>query len=137
MKYKLIILNLVVLAGICIVFFSTQVSGTCDSGINKNHLDKTAKAFVDNTTLEINDANGIQIKAHAITAAKISNIFGSWTDKDSLNNAIVGNSSNGSSNAYRATSEGFLVATLNDVYDEIRRVLPTNVEGKPSSKEKI
>ncbi len=62
MKYKLIILNLVVLAGICIVFFSTQVSGTCDSGINKNHLDKTARAFVDNETLEINDANGVQIK---------------------------------------------------------------------------
>lgn len=39
--------------------------------------------------------------------------LGAWTSRDSLGNTILGNLSNGSTNRYRATGDGFLVAKCN------------------------
>jgi len=90
MRSKLIILGL--WTAVCIgAWLITPVGGTCDSGINKNHLDKTAKAFVDNDTLEINDANGVQVKNEGITSAKLNKfvpyyVVPRWTVKVAATN---------------------------------------------------
>jgi hypothetical protein len=88
MKYKLIVLNLVVLAGVCITLFSQQVNGTCSNGINKSHLDTNAGAFVDGTTLEIDSTNGVRIKDGGCTVSDqaegntnvSNNSYNTWQD---------------------------------------------------------
>jgi len=103
MRNRLVILVLLVLVIGIVVAISLPVSGTCGTGINKTHLDPTPGAFVDNTTLEINSANGLQVKAipnGSVSTAKIETIFGSWTDKDSQNNILVVNA------VYKVTSDG-------------------------------
>ena len=62
MRNRIVILiSLVVMIGI-VVAISLPAGGTCSTGINKTHLDPAPGAFVDNTTIEINSTNGLQIK---------------------------------------------------------------------------
>jgi hypothetical protein len=43
-------------AAVCVcVWLITPVGGTCGDGVTKYHLDKTADAFIDGDTFEIND----------------------------------------------------------------------------------
>ena len=63
MRTKLTILALLAVAVVFVSMVSLPAEGDCTAGIKKEHLDKTAKAFVDSETIEINDTNGLQVKA--------------------------------------------------------------------------
>ena len=64
MKNSLTVIAInLVLAVVLAMIISAPVEGDCSSGIKAVHLDKTAKAFVDDETIEINDTNGLQVKA--------------------------------------------------------------------------
>jgi len=103
MRSKLIILGFWVAACVC-VWLITPAGGTCDSGINKNHLDTTPGAFVDGTTLEVT-ANGLRVKPAAV-GANIAESFAMgvqthvstgdtvWTDLTGLSVSITPTSVN-------------------------------------------
>lgn len=74
MKGRLVILSLLVVA-LSVIGAISSVQGDCDSGIRKEHLDTTAKAFVDDDTIEIDDVNGLQVKDGGITDAKMAANF--------------------------------------------------------------
>jgi len=92
--------------------FVTWADGDCSIGITKDHLDTTTGEFVDNVTIEINDTNGLTVKAipdDSVTTGKIDSIFGSWTSIDSDTNTLAHTS------VYKATSDGFVVGFISGV----------------------
>ena len=63
MRIRLAILALVVAIGVLVAVFSQPAGGDCTAGIKKGHLDTAPKEFVDDETIEIDDTNGLQVKA--------------------------------------------------------------------------
>ena len=63
MRCRLTILALLVLAGAVVVVICPPVGGDADPGIKKEHLDPTPGDLVDDVTIEIDDSNGLQVKA--------------------------------------------------------------------------
>lgn len=62
--------------------------------------------LVDNTTIQFNTSNALELKAipsGMVDSSNIGAIFGEWTNKDSLNNTLEIN------NVYKSTSDGFVV----------------------------
>lgn len=72
MKSKLTILAIFTAAVVLVSAISSSVEGDCNAGIKKVHLDTTPGEFVDDETIEIDDTNGLQVKADSIGSTQLA-----------------------------------------------------------------
>lgn len=92
-----------VLAEVTLASTSTNITASMIKDV-RNFI--TAAVEPDGTTIEVDSNGKLAVKAGSIGDTQlgtITSLFGSWTDKDSLNNALA------QTNVYKPGSDGFVI----------------------------